>query len=168
MNIQKLGLFLGSLVLLVAAFFSGSNAGQLGATIDYYSSLNQSRLYNVNASLLTDITAIRTSVVGIASSTSMNGGTLALEGSATSSASTTITGYTGVAVGDFVLCGESTSTAEVSLTCDVTAANVVTAYKLNLGGGAATLATSTIYGTVYPRAKLGAPAALTTVTSTSN
>ena len=79
-----------------------------------------------------------------------------------------ISGYTGVAVGDFVVCGESTSTASVSLSCLVTAANVVSVYKVNNSGASVVVPTSTIYATVFPRASFGVPAAIATVTSTSN
>lgn len=162
------------LVAIAGAFFlGGSNSKQgndLGAVINYYSSLSNARLYTSLNSLLTDITAVRAPIAGLIQvSTSSNVAALNLGalGTTTSTASSTATA-TGAAAGDACIAGVTTPTVNVDVTCQVSGTNSVIFWYKNNQTPAQTMTTSTVTATVIPKASFVAAAALTTTATTTS
>src|SRR3990167_1136754 len=92
------------------AVYSNQQAQLGSATVNYYSSLNQARLYNAQESLLQDITNVRNTLASNATSVSWNPGAV----TSSSVATTTVGLPTGYSVGDVVFATFSTSTADLT------------------------------------------------------
>jgi hypothetical protein len=107
--------------------------------------------------LITDVTAIRTSIGGVISgSATFNPADLADGAGET----TTVTA-TGAALGDFALASFSLDLQGITVTAYVSAADTVTVRLQNESGGAIDLASGTLRVRVLPQATFAAPAAIT-------
>lgn len=123
--------------LLGATLFGGQ---KFGAVSPYYA-MN-------SAALQSELTAIAAPTAGLLSSnTVMSTASV----TATSPALQTLA-VSGAAVGDYAIFGVSTSTAGLTFSAWVSAANTVTFQASNTTSTAVTLATTTVYVTVLPRA----------------
>lgn len=164
---KNLGIALAVVGLVLVGFggfYFGKDSGvKFGTVINPSNALNQLRLINDFNSITLDLQGLRSPLAGVVTgSATLNTATVATTTGA--SASTTIT-LTGALVGDYLVWGESTSTVNAALTCEVTAANLATCYKWSVGGSVSAV-TSTLFVSDLPKASFIAPAALQTSTST--
>lgn len=155
-------------VALVLSFLGGYavHSQKLGSVITPSAALDQQFLINDFNSVVSDLQALRTPFAGIVqTSTVVGASTLGSTASSSASVSTTIT-VNGALVGDGIIWGISTSTANVYYNAEVSAANTVVFWETNSGIVGQVVASTTFFVTLMPKASFLAPAALNTSTST--
>ncbi len=163
-----LGLLAGLGIGYVA--FHQQNFG--ATTVGYQASQGSIGLFNALSSELQDISNVRASLAGFLtlSTTTQVGNAVTLPPigvlNNTSTASSSFT-LTGAAVGDYCLAGVTTSTINIQVTCQITAANTGILYFTNLSVNTTTMSTSTVKIIDLPVATFVAPPSLLTSTSTS-
>jgi hypothetical protein len=119
---------------------------------------NQSSLKRLFASVLDDLTAIRTPTAGVLSGSA----TFDPASLATNTGATTTVSVSGAAVGDFVLASFSADLQGITLSGYVSASNTVSVRFQNGTAGTIDLASGTVRVRVLPQASFAAPAALST------
>lgn len=172
MNKLTLVIVAGAVILAgIIGYVVFHQGNTFGATINYSNCGSQANCYNMLSGLLTDITNIRQVVSGLVTSS-----TASLQfptGTATTTTATT-TQVIGLAAaaGDIVLVSPVTQTLGIIYSASVAVASTTSATFQITAANASTTAvapTASVFNlTVLPRASFLAPAALTTVTSTSN
>lgn len=140
--------------LALGFMFFHNSSKSLGLTVSSANGLDQQ-------ALITELQNIVNPVLGLSATTTVNFGPGAL-GPFFSSTSTKETTFavSGAAVGDYVLVGVTTATANTIVTGRVSAANVVTVDIVNQSTTAQTPASSTYNLTVVPFASFQAPTSI--------